>query len=117
VKTLRHHAIQQLEGLPEGDPARKQHADNLDDLFFVVQVFSYPGNYVSERPSIERIAETLDKFEEDVLGASTATVRGARKAIVTFGEPVPVAAARDKKAAAVLTTLLEERVQRLLDES
>jgi 1-acyl-sn-glycerol-3-phosphate acyltransferase len=118
VKTLRHHAIQQLENLPDGDPARKQHTDNLDDLFFAVQVFSYPGNYVSERPNIERIAETLDKFEEDVLGLPTATVRGTRKAVVTFGEPIAVAPGRDKKeAAASLTTLLEQRVQGLLDET
>jgi hypothetical protein len=118
VKVLRHHMISQIESLPEDDPARKQHFDNLDDLFLAVQAFSYPGNYVSERPSIERIAETLDKFEEDVLGASTATVRGARKAIVSFAEPIVVDAAGDKKeATACLTRLLEQRVQKLLDDT
>ena len=39
----------------------------MEDLFFVIQLYSYPGDYVAEKPSIERIAETLDKFEEDVL--------------------------------------------------
>jgi hypothetical protein len=118
VKTLRRHAIQQLEKLPEGDPARKQPIGNLDDLFFAVQAFSYPGNYVAERPSVERIAETLDKFEEDVLGRPTATVRGTRKAIVTFDEPIVVDPGRDKKeATATLTKLLEQRVQTLLDKT
>jgi len=42
----------------------------MDDLFFVIQLYSYPGDYVAERPVIERIAETLDKFEEDVLQAT-----------------------------------------------
>jgi hypothetical protein len=117
VKTLRQHAIKQLEDLPDGDERRTQFEEDLDDLFLVVQAFSYPGDYVAERPSIERIAETLDKFEEDVLGAKTATIRGARTATMTFGEAIPVAAERGKKAAAALLTgTLERRVQALLDE-
>jgi len=83
-----------------------------------VQAFSYPGNYVAERSSIERVAETLDKFEEDVLRIPSATIRGARKATVTFGEPIPVQSDRTKKAAAAtLTQLLEDRVQTLLDQT
>ncbi len=116
VKTLRHKTIEHLEGLPEGDARRELCGKDLDDLFTVVQAFSYPGDYVSQKPSIERIAETLDKFEEDVLGASTATIRGRRKATVSFGEPIVVEPDRGKKvAAAALTRLLEERVQAMLD--
>jgi hypothetical protein len=117
VKALRRRAISEFEQLADDDPARIQFQDDLDDLFLVVQAFSYPGDYVSERPSIERIAETLDKFEEDVLGAETATIHATRRATVTFGEPIPVVAERGKKASAgQLTELLEERVQGLLDQ-
>jgi hypothetical protein len=81
-------------------------------------LFSYPGDYVAQQPSVERIAETLDKMEEDVLGFRTARIRGARKATIVFGEPIGVEGERGKKAAAaVLTRLLEERVQGLLDSS
>ena len=118
VKTLRHKAIERMEGLPEDEPRRKPCGEDLDDLFTVVQAFSYPGNYVSQKPSIERIAETLDKFEEDVLGAATATIRARRKATVTFGQPIPVPTGRDKKTgASAITSLLESRVQALLDEA
>ncbi len=118
VKSVRRIAIDRLGDLPPDDPARDQFLEDLDDMLFVVQGFSYPGNYVSEQPSIERIAETLDKFEEDVLGASTATVRGTRKAVLTFGEPIVIDPARDKKeATASLTKLLEQRVQTLLDKT
>ncbi len=116
VKTLRHEAIGRMESLDENDPRRAQCGTDLDDLFMVVQAFSYPGNYVSENPNVERMAETLDKFEEDVLGASTATIRGRRKAIVSFGQPIPIEAGRKKDAAAALTRTLEQRVQGLLDE-
>lgn len=117
IKALRHRAIEQIKGLAEDDPKRKQCGEDLDDLFVVVQLFSYPGNYVAERPSIERIAETLDKFEEDLLRAGPPRVRGARKATVSFGEPIPVEPGRGKKtASAELTRLLEQRGQGLLDE-
>jgi hypothetical protein len=117
VKALRRETIEKFESLPDGDPERVRFQEDLDDLFLVVQAFSYPGDYVAQQPSIERIAETLDKFEEDVLGVQPATIRGSRKATVTFGEPIPVVAERGKKmSAAGLTRTLEERVQGLLDQ-
>jgi 1-acyl-sn-glycerol-3-phosphate acyltransferase len=115
VKALRHQALQQLAGLGDKDPRRQQIARDLDDVFFVVQLFCYPGDYVAERPTIERIAETLDKFEEDVLGVPIARARGKRAGTVTFGEPIVVEPGRGKQATAGLTRLLEERVQALLD--
>lgn len=106
-------------------------ARDLDDVFLVVQLFSYPGDYLEQPPSIERLAETLDKFEEDVLSAPTATVRAARRAVVAFGEPVVIPGGRKaagggsgpgdrpgakrKLSAAQLTHRLEQDVQRLLD--
>jgi hypothetical protein len=85
------------------------------DLFLAVHLFSYPGDCVSEDPSIGRIAETIHKLEEDVLGVNTATIRGSRKATVTLGEPIPVPSGRRERLSATeLTRLLEARVQRLL---
>lgn len=116
IKALRQSVIEKMESVEAGDPTRTPCENDLGDLFLVVQAFSYPGNYVAERPSIERIAETLDKLEEDVLGLDTATIRGTRKVTVTFGEPIPVETGKGRKTkAADLTRLLEERVQGLLD--
>ncbi len=118
VRVLRQQAIGRLERLPENDPGREQYEADLELVFLVVQLFSYPGDYVAQQPSVERIAETLDKLEEDVLGFQTARIRGARKATVTFGEPIRVEAERGKReSTAALTRLLEERVQALLDSS
>jgi len=117
VKTLRQHVIRQLQDLPEDDPQRTPLETDLDDLFLAVQAFSYPGNYVAEQPTVERMAETLDKFEEDVLGYKTARIRGTRKVKVTFGEPIPVEPQKsNREAAAALTRVMEVRVQGLLDE-
>ena len=62
------------------------------------------------------MAETIDKFEEDVLGHKTARIKGARRATVTFGEPIPIEPRKGTKEAAALTRVMEERVQVLLDE-
>jgi hypothetical protein len=100
---------------PDGSSERRQCAEDIADLFFVVQLFSYPGDYVAEQPSIERIAETIDKLEEDVLGVKTATIRGSRKATVTLGEAIRVPSGRrERLSPAELTRLLETRVQGLL---
>lgn len=118
VKALRQQIIKRTAELPADDPGRRQGEEDLEDVFLVVQLFSYPGDYVAQQPTIERLAETLDKFEEDILHVKTAGIRGARTATITFGEPIPVAAGRiEKRAAAALTSTLEQRVQSLLDQA
>lgn len=54
-----------------------------DHLFLVAQAFSYPGGFVAERLSADRMAETLDKLEEDTLGG-TATLCGQRRSRSLF---------------------------------
>ena len=99
------------------DDDQRQLQRDMEDLFFVIQLYSYPGDYVAEKPSIERIAETLDKFEEDVLRVRYPTPRGTRHATVRFGEPIPLSNEKaSREATAALTTQLEQRVQGLLDE-
>jgi hypothetical protein len=116
VKELRGHALKKLSELPDGDPGRRPFEHELDDLFLVVQLYSYPGDYVAERPTLERMAETLDKFEEDVLGVFSASIRGRRRAIVSFGEPVVVQGERKgKDGVAEVTRQLETAVQEQLD--
>jgi 1-acyl-sn-glycerol-3-phosphate acyltransferase len=116
IKAVRQRVRTRLEELPPGDPARIDCDRDRDDVFFCVQLFSYPGDYVEESPSIERIAETIDKFAEDVLGMRRASVCAARKIVVSVGEPLPVDAGDRKTAGPKLTRELEQRVQSLLDE-
>jgi hypothetical protein len=118
VKTLRQQVIRRMTELPDGSAERHQCEEELADLFFAIQLYSYPGDYVAEDPCIERVAETIDKLEEDVLGVKTASIRGTRRATVTLGEPIPVPNGRDgRMSAAELTGLLEVKVQGLLNNS
>jgi 1-acyl-sn-glycerol-3-phosphate acyltransferase len=92
-------------------------ADEMEDLFFVMQLYSYPGDYLLGSPSIERIAETLDKFEEDILGRDLPRVRGRRRVEILMGAPVEVQCGDDRRGAVErLTKTMEEAVQGLLDQ-
>lgn len=115
VKVLRQHVIQRLEetnGQEQGELVR-----DMEDLFFIMQLYSYRGDYLADNPSIERLAETVDKFEEDILNLDYPTVRGSRRVCVRFGEPITLPSAGEQRPpAAQLTQQLEDRVQSLIDE-
>jgi hypothetical protein len=89
----------------------------LDDAHLVLQLYSYPGDYLSEDPSPERMAETIDKFEEDIEGAIRP--KGRRRALVRFGEPIDMkekaGAGRPRAIATEITDRLEDAIQSLLD--
>ncbi len=118
VKTLRRIITRKLAASSVASDGSQQLREELDDLHVVVQLFSYPGNYLRERPTLERLAETIDKFEEDVLEAPTARPRGRRAAVVLFGEPIEIRGgdSRDRDAVAQWTKRFERAVQQLLDE-
>ena len=132
VKQLRHIVIEELgAGADRQDESQDGITDevliqgqrDLEDLHLVTQLFSYPGDYLTENPSIERISETLDKFEEDALGEECAGARKPRKAIVRFGEPIDVtdylanSKGRTRDAASAITNMIENGLQALLDEA
>ena len=115
IKQGRQRAISAITEADESSEEYRRCADDLDDCYLCAQLYSYPGDYVAEHPSIDRLAETLDKFEEDILKRATATVRARRRAVVVLGEPITVPKEKKRDAASELTQLLEERVQSLLD--
>jgi len=75
------------EDKPDADVLRECFRQ-LDRLYLAVQLYSYPGQYLRGRPSVDRVAETILKLEEDVFGQ--ATLRGRRRADVTLCTPIDV---------------------------
>ena len=58
----------------------------MEEMFFATQLYSYRGDYLIADPTPERIAETVDKLEEDLLKVTYPTVRAPRRVIVEFGQ-------------------------------
>ena len=118
VKEVRRKIIiqQQEQGEKASPEIQRTWGADMDDMFLVTQLYSYPGDYLTENPSWERLAETLDKLEEDALGAVYPAVRGARVARVQFGEPIELPRGKEKRITpADLTDDMESRVQGMLD--
>ena len=122
VKALRARIRKQLLG-SDGNGSEEEQArlyDDLDTLFVAVQLYSYPGQYLRENYSVDRIAETILKLEEDVLGK--ADYPAQRDVHVKFGAPIELKAYLEEQslntrnAVGPLTTLLSERIQSMLQE-
>lgn len=116
VKSLRREIIQHQREHRRDPAALRRTREELDDLFLVMQLYSYPMGYVAPGARIERLAETIDKFEEDVLEVSEPSVKGRRRIRIHFGPPIEVVAGqRGREAVAELTRTMEREVQSLLD--
>ena len=122
VKALRGRIRRQLTD-PEAKVSPEQEKnlyDDLDILFVVAQLYSYPGLYLREDPSVHRIAETILKLEEDVLGE--AVYDTPRDVAVRFGEPIDVKtflkdrSLNAKTGVSPLTAVLSEEIETMLND-
>jgi 1-acyl-sn-glycerol-3-phosphate acyltransferase len=114
VKQIRHAILTQLHDQAAHPADQARWRRELDDAFEALQLFSYPGDYLEGDPTIERIAETVDKLEEDVLQRKSASIRCRRDVRVTFGEAIPVPTEKSRTAATELTHRIECEVKRML---
>ncbi len=80
------------EGLSKQD--RAVYWQMIEDTYLSQQIDCYPENYLTEHPSVDRILETVEKFEEDL--TDQARVHGNLKAIIQVDSGIEVAAKRDK---------------------
>ena len=116
VGRLRRQAIATLEESPSCSTREAAQRD-LDELVCRhAQFTSYPADYLAGNPSLERLAETLDKLEEDVLEVPTARPaafdeRSSPSASPSWPSPTAIANRRPSS----WTDALESRVQELLD--
>ena len=115
VKVLRRAILEKLAAENVKPPVPPAQQTALDDLHLALQLYSYPGDYVSGKPTVERMAETIEKFEEDLNGVSAP--KGTRSATVTFGEPIDVAPhveSRPRAASVEITSQLEDRIRAMM---
>ncbi|MDB5323773.1 MAG: phospholipid/glycerol acyltransferase [Phycisphaerales bacterium] len=117
VKTLRQQLLEIWFDEEVDVGQRAEAKEGLDDVQLVMQLYSYPGDYVLENPSVERMAETIEKFEEDVYGGIVRP-KGERAARVVLGRPLDVSTEasglRPRAAATELTGKLERTIKELM---
>jgi hypothetical protein len=115
VKALR---IKILPDMIDGklDAAERQRRwEHLSDLYVAQQVSCYPPDYLEDYPSIDRLLETVERFEEDL--TDSVTVHGTLRAVIDVGEAIEVAPERERCAGTdPLMTRIEQALQAMLDK-
>jgi hypothetical protein len=82
-------------------------------MYLAQQVSCYPSDYLAT-PTVERLLETLERFEEDL--TDEARVHGALHAVIEVGEAIAVDTRRDRKAEVdPLMARIEKDLQAALD--
>jgi 1-acyl-sn-glycerol-3-phosphate acyltransferase len=86
----------------------------LADIYLAQQLSCYLPEYVASYPSVDRLLETVERFDEDLTDETRAF--GKHHVIIEVGEAVEIDPHRDRKAEVdPLMTLLGERLQGMLD--
>jgi 1-acyl-sn-glycerol-3-phosphate acyltransferase len=115
VKTLRRSLIECMFNAECTNEQKSAAHEVLSDVHLALQLYSYPGDYIATNPTPERMAETIDKFEEDLGGV--ATIKGKRTAHVTLGPPLDVkrhTSGRARTASTELTSRIEDAITGLM---
>ncbi|MGI9239195.1 MAG: hypothetical protein ACR2RV_00250, partial [Verrucomicrobiales bacterium] len=86
-----------------------------DRAILALRMLGYTGNYVSENPSLDRFAETVEKLTEDLMSQAPEPY-GKRRAIVRLCEPIDLRGNKGRAAVNDLTRQVESTVQAGLDD-
>jgi 1-acyl-sn-glycerol-3-phosphate acyltransferase len=120
IKAVRRVILETYTGEKTDTMIRAQARDALDQIHLALQLFSYPGNYLAEKPTSERLAETLSQLMEDTSGKPLRPP-GDRAAKVIFGKPINLkdrmSVGRARALAGEITDELEERIRDLMRDS
>ena len=114
VKTLRMKLMPDMVHGKVADDEYQRRLKQLGDLQVAQQLNYYPPQYLVTRPSVDRVLETLERFEEDTNGK--ARRHGKLKVILEVAPPIEVSPERDRSADVdPLMSTLQDELQKLID--
>jgi hypothetical protein len=114
VKALRMKLLPDMVKGGLAEEERQRRWRQLADIYLAQQVASYPSDYL-KRPSVDRLLETLERYEEDL--TDKARVHGSLHAIIQVGEAIEVSPQRDRHAEVdPLMARIEFELQSMLDQ-
>ena len=114
LKRLRSAIVPDLMAGALSEDERARRWRHLADIYLAQQLYCYPGDYISDRPSPERLLETVERFEEDL--TDQARVHRPFRVVIQVGPAVEVIPRRDKTGGAddPLMSKLAEQLQAML---
>lgn len=105
-------ALTRCEGTPEDQAMWWRH---LDDCSFAQMLSSYSGGYIDGEPTVERLLETVERFEEDTTDA--ARIHRPMHCHIHVGEALAVTGDRHRGETDPLTIQLQDRLRTMLAAS
>ena len=110
IKSLRMRIFPDLSRPDLDEVERARRWSQMEDTYLAQQVECYPGDYIMAFPSVDRILETVEKFEQDLTG--TARVHGKLRVIIDVDEAIPVSPERERRAGEdPLMELVKDRLE------
>jgi 1-acyl-sn-glycerol-3-phosphate acyltransferase len=97
VKKLRMAILPDMVQGDISDAERERRWRQLADMYLAQQLSCYPPDYIALNPTVDRMLETVERFEEDL--TDVARPYGPMKATVHVGEAIPVSPTRERGAA------------------
>jgi 1-acyl-sn-glycerol-3-phosphate acyltransferase len=94
IKNLRMKIFPQMMQEGIGKSERARFWQMIEDTYLAQQIDCYPENYLTEFPSVDRILETVEKFEEDL--TDQARVHGGLKVVIDIDPAIEVSPKREK---------------------
>ena len=113
VKALRMKIMPEMVQGRLDEKERQRRWRQLADIYLAQQISNYPPNYL-DRLSVDRLLETIERFEEDL--TDEVRVHGHLKAVIEVGPAIEVSPKRDRHADVdPLMTTIESGLQGMLD--
>ena len=105
-----------LPDMVKGDISDADHDSRwrqLAGIYLAQQLSNYPPDYIRSRPTIERLLETVERFEEDLTDA--ARPHHGLKVVVQVGDAIDVPLQRDRHSNSdPLMSTIEQQLQAML---
>ena len=87
----------------------------LADIYLAQQLSCYPPDYLAQEPSVDRVLEIIEKFEEDLF--DHARRHGQLKVVLQVGEAIEVSPERQRGTAIdPLMVQIEQSLQTMIEE-
>jgi hypothetical protein len=115
IKTIRTIIVDQLVKDQLGQSEVERRWRQLADCYFGQTLACYPANYLAEKPTRERLLETVERYEEDLTDVSK--IHRPWQVIGKVGEPIEVSPERTRGSDGdPVMKQLELSLRNMLDE-
>ena len=116
VKALRTALLRKLVDENPDAETKKQCWRQLSDCMFALRLQSFPDDYLKDNPCVERLLETVERFEGDI---DNTIPKRPYRVVIEVGDGLPVSPQHNRKGPGIMKNIelsLNEMLRRLAVE-